>query len=327
MKPKSATVWRWRRGLALAVACLWLASPVGAKAATLIYGTAFEAEEGYLIDADLTGQLGWLGEGADGVLTNFFEGLGQQAYIGYSIPEGDTNATFSVYRPVNFAPLAANQAMVTFSVRMQIIDSSSTNGPFDDFRWSVYSTNSTRLFSLDFDNETWLISYLLDDGSDFISTGKGFDTEGYYDLLIEMNFARNLWTARLNDEVIVNAQPISAAGKPLHLGDIAAVWILREPSFPGDNYMLFDEYWITAEAAPAMAPELEFLRILSGGSFQARVYGEPGLAYRIEASTDLQEWQHLMTFILPEGGILDFQDPDAPKFSRRFYRARQGEAP
>lgn len=325
MKSDTAAGWRkWRTGLALGLACFWLASPTEAQ--TVVFGTGFEAEEGYQNDADLTGQLGWLGDGADGVLTNFFEGLGQQAYIGYTIPSGDTNATFSVYRPVNFAPLAANRALVRFSVRMQIVDSSSTNGPFDDFRWSVYNTNSTRLFSLDFDNDTWLVSYLLDDGSGFISTEKGFDTKGYYDLLIEMNFARNLWTAWLNDEVLVDGAPISAAGNPLHLGDIAAVWILREPSFPGDNYMLFDEYWITAESAPAAAPELEFLRISNGGSFQARVYGEPGLAYRIEASTDLQAWEHLMTFTLPSGGILDFQDPDAVRYPRRFYRVRQGGA-
>lgn len=325
-KPNRAPGWKkWRAVLVLAIAGVCFASVPG-QAQTVVFETGFDAEEGYRNDADLTGQNGWQGDGADGILVDFFEGLGQQAYIGFSVPPGDTNATFSVFRPVNFSPVAAGQALVKFSVRMQIVDSSSTNGPFDDFRWSVYNTNATRLFSLDFDNDTWLISYLLDDGTGFVSTEKGFDTAGFYDLLIEMNFARNLWTARLNDELIVNAQPISAAGNPLHLGDISAVWVLRDPSFPGDNYLLFDNYRITAEAAPAIAPTLEFLGISSGGSYQARVYGEPGLVYRIEASNDLREWEPLLTFTAPSGGSLDFEDPAASKFSRRFYRVRQGGA-
>jgi hypothetical protein len=50
---------------------------------------------------------------------------------------------------------------------------------------------------------------------------------------------------------------------------------------------------------------------------------DPGLLYRVEASDDYQNWQPIITFTAPQGGILEFQDSSAPSFSRRFYRARQ----
>src|SRR4029079_16901271 len=99
--------------------------------------------------------------GASGILSNFFPGLGQQAYLGFTAPERNTNEFFSVYRPVNVAPIPTNQSLLRFSVLMQIVDSTSTNGPWDDFRWSVYNTNGVRLFTLDFDNASLMVSYIL----------------------------------------------------------------------------------------------------------------------------------------------------------------------
>jgi len=292
---------------------------------TILYSTGFEHEEDYLTELTLTGQNGWLGTAADGILTNAFEGLGQQAYIGFAPPEGDTNDFHSVFVPINLAPVPSGQALVKFSVQMQIVDSSAANGPWDDFRWSIYNTNGNRLFSVDFDNASLLVAYVLDDGLGFVPVDAKFDTQGYYELVIAMNFVRNLWTATLNDDVIVNSKPITTIGSPLNLGDIDAVWALRDPAHPGDNYMLFDNYVVTAESVPSIPPKLESLGIGRGGAYQARLYGEPGLVYRIEWSTDLVHWSPLSTFTAPPGGILDFQDVFAPQSGFKFYRARQGQ--
>jgi hypothetical protein len=291
-----------------------------------LYSTGFEFEEDYLPELTLTGQNGWVGYGADGIVTNFFAGFGQQAYVGYAPPPGETNDFYGVLRPLNFTPSGTSQ-MVKFSVLMQIFDSTSTNGPWDDFRWSVYNTNGNRFFSVDFDNASLLVSYVLDDGKGFIPANAKFDTQGSYELTMEMNFARNLWSATLNDVVIVNAQPITTVGSPLNLGDIDAVWAVRDPVRPGDNFMAFDNYSVTVEASPSIQPRLEAFGISAAGSFQARFYGEPGLVYRIESSADFIHWEPLLTFTAPTGGTLDFQDPSASRSAQKSYRARQGQGP
>jgi hypothetical protein len=293
-------------------------------APTVIYSTGFELAEGYDPAFTLEGQNHWTGygSGGNGIVTNFFEGFGQQAYIGFWPPE-EPSSFYTVYRPINLAPIPPAQPLVKFSVLMEITDSSSINGPWDDFRWSVYNAEGERLFSLDFDNSALLINYALDDGRNFVSTDLGFDNDGYYELVITMNFARNLWSASLNDVVAVHAQPMTTIGSALNLGDIAAVWSFRDPQAPGDNFMIFDEYTITAEAVDAIPPRIEALGLTAEGAYQARVYGEPGFAYRIEASSDLRQWNPLLTFTAPPNGLLDFQDPGAREFQHRFYRVRQ----
>jgi hypothetical protein len=314
---KLAVVWMvW-------LACCLCGGPI-AQGQTTLYSTGFEFAEDYLPELTLTGQNGWMGTAADGVVTNFFEGLGQQAYIGFAPPPDDTNDVHSVFQPVNLEPVASNQALVTFSVLMQVADSSSTNGPWDDFRWSVYNTNEERLFSLDFDNASLLISYILDDDV-FVSAELSFDNQGAYDLVVTMDFARNLWSATLNDELIVQDKPITTRGRFLTLGDIDAVWVIRDPARPGDNYMLFDDYTITAQSAQPIRPRLEPLGFRSSGSYQARLFGQPGSVVRVEASSDLVQWATLLTFTVPPGGMLEFQDSAAQQFDRRFDRARQAE--
>jgi hypothetical protein len=310
--------------LFLTLVLLTIAAGIRVGGQTAVYSTGFDFEEGYRTDLDLAGQNGWTGSGGNGVVTNYFEGLGQQAYIGYSVPPGDTNSLYYVYQPVNLAPIPASEPLVKFSVMMQIVDSTSTNGPFDDFRWSVYNTNGMRLFSVDFDNASLQVSYILDNEAGFVPANTKFETTGSYDLEIAMNFARNLWTATLNDVVIINAQPITTIGSPLNLGDVDAIWSVRTPGSPGDNFMLFDNYTIATEALSSIPPRLEPSGLARGGAYSARLYGEPGLVYRVEASADLVHWETLLTFTAPTpGGILDFQDPNASRFTQRFYRARQ----
>ena len=292
------------------------------------YSTGFEAWEGYDGDFTLVGQDGWVGYGSgpsgdiggNGIVTNYFEGFGQQAYIGYS-PPAEKAQFCSVFRPVNLASINPGAAVVKFSVLMQIVDSSSDNGHRDDFRWSFYNTDGTRLFSLDFDNASQLISCLLDGDSKFASTGCAFDNLGSYQLAVTMNFARNLWSATLEGQVLVHAKPITTTGAPLNLGDVDAVWFMADPQQPGNNYMLFDDYSISLEPGSSIPPALELLGF--GGGSSLRLYGEPGLEYRIEVSSDLLSWAPLTTLSAPISGILEFRDPNPAQGHQRFYRASQ----
>jgi hypothetical protein len=288
--------------------------------ANVIHSTGFEAEEGYDAQFQLIGQNNWIGfgSGGNGLLANFFEGLGQQAYIGFA-PPAPKDEVFNVWRPIGLPAIPSNQPIVKFSVLMQIMDS--TNGQYDDFRWSVYNTNGARLFTLDFDNSALQISYGLDDDAGFVPTGLGFDNEGSYELALTMNFARNFWSASLNDSVIVNSKPITTTNAALNLGDIDAVWSIRKMGAAGNNFMVFDNYRITAESSRSIPPRVLPLGLSTSGQFQLRVFGEAGLNYVIEASANLAQWEPIKIISAPAGGAFDFQDPDAARLGHRFYRA------
>ncbi len=306
--------------LGLAFASAW---PAGATATTNVFSTQFEATEGYSTTTNLVGQNGWLGfgSGGNGLVSDYsFTNQGQQAYIGYFAPDpGDDQ--LSVWRPINFSPIPTNIAFVQFSVLMSIVDSSTTNNNYDDFYWSVYNEQGNRLFTLDFNNYDLGIYYALDGTNDFVWTGRTFTNDIAYTLVITMNFTQNSWGATLDGVLLATNQPITTTGAPLNLGDVDAVWSVYDTNAPGDNYMLFDNYRITAEIVPPLAPRLQILGRTGDGQFLLRVLGAPGARFAIEAATNLTQWTALKTNVITDG-FFDYVDSSAPAFARRFYRAR-----
>ena len=202
----------------------------------LIYQTGFEKKEGFTLENDLAGQLGWVmdGTGGNGFLVDYFPGRGSQAYIGFTRP-------------------------------------TDTKGRDDDFRWSVYSTNGTRFFSLDFSTRDRAISAILDDGT-FADTATRFEYNGTYKLELWMNFARNTWSMVLNGLVVVSGQRMAAPGTPLTFGDIDAVWVIGNTALPGNNYMIFDDYRIVAEAVDSIPPYVETVERKADGTFVIRAF-------------------------------------------------------
>ena len=102
------------------------------------------------------------------------------------------------------------------------------------------------------------INYELDDDL-FVPTGFLFERNGEYDLVVTMNYADNLWSAVLNDFTIVDSQPMTTTHSALDLGDIEAVWVNRQVGIYGDNYMVFDNYSVTAEPYPFWLDAVERL--------------------------------------------------------------------
>jgi hypothetical protein len=296
----------------------------GAPAATVIYATGFEVEEGYSAADELLplrGQMGWIGEGSggNGLVTNFFEGFGQQAFVGFA-PPAPKDDLLNIWRPVIYQPPGPGQPVVKFSVLMQVVDS--TNGQYDDFRWSVYNTAGSRLFTLDFDNSRAEVNYALDDSAGYKSSGFSFSNDAIYLLEVFMDFWNNNWLAILNGQVVVDAQPITTVNALLDLSDVDAVWAIRRQGWPGDNYLLFDDYWLTAEATTSIPPVLEVIGRRADGQFELLLHGERGLKYAIDVSTDLVTWAGLATN-LPPNGVWQFLDSTAPDYPLSFYRARQ----
>jgi len=294
------------------------------SAGTTLYTTAFEASEGYNGDFALAGQRGWLadGSGGNGIVTNFFEGFGQQAFIGFIPPTNSAQST-TLWTPINFNP-TAGATIVKFSTTLQLFKS--TTGGDDEFRWAVYNQASKRMFSIDFFMSSQAIYYELEN-QQATNTGFTFDVDGSYDLVSYMDFERNQWTAFLNDRVIANALPIRLTNSTaLNLGDVDAVWFINNAQSPGDNYMVFDDYTITAENITSIPAALEDMGMTPEHFYQFRVFGEIGVKYAIDVTTDFKTWDQLypdpgQTFVNTDGSFI-FKDTTAPEFSRGFYRVR-----
>ena len=315
-----------------AVVLLGLNVPGVVAQPSVLYSTGFESSEGFSLDLPLALQSGWRSLGSDGkeqtngsgLVEDFFVGHGQQAFVGFN-PLTGTNDTLSVWHPLNFDPIAAGKPVVKFTVSMAIFDS--TNGVYDCFRWSVYNNTNggTRLFSIDFNNEFTNINYILDDGA-IVSTGYNFepaDLDENYDLEVTMNFASNRWSATLNDVLFVSSKPITTKGSALTLGDIDAVWVYGPfTDAPGDNFMVFDNYKVTAEASAPLPFQLESLGSLPNGTFLLRLAGEPARRYALDASTNLTGWTALKTNTAGTDGTVIMDDPSAASSPAKFYRAR-----
>lgn len=299
-----------------------IAAPAASR---VLFESGFEPFEGYSPDFDLSGQNGWIsiGSGGNGILAPPIDGFqGQVAYVGFTPPTGSEDL-LNVFRPVALTPVGPNLPVITFSVSFQIFDSTTNQPFFDDFRWSAYNTREERLFTLDFDNDALEINFVLDDDQGFRPSGWKFEPGQPYDLVITLHFARNLWSASLNEAVIVHSQPITTRNAKLDLNEIDAVWAIRQPGQPGDNFMIFDDYRLTALPIEEIPPSLLFVGQLTSGPTVLRVLGEPGVPYIVEHSSDLIHWTEVATgrATSPEG-TLDLQDPTALRSDHRLYRAR-----
>ena len=305
------------RGLWASALGGFLFGPASTIALTNIYFTRFEASEGYDTRYELVGQKGWVCDtdsfGGNGLTTNIL--ATQAAYIGYD-PLDPLDDLISVWQPLDFDPLARGMPLIEFSVLMTVIDSTTTNR--DDFLWTVYNSEGSPLLSVDFYNEGLGVWYGLNT-NDLEYTGVDFTNDVPYDLKIRMDFGRNRWSATLSGRLLVTNQPIAASWQKLDLADVDAVWWPLNPARPGDNFMVFDDYKVAADAP--MPARLMGLGRDSTGQFLLRLFGPPGSRYAIDASTNFLEWTSLKTNVVTDG-YFDFIDTGARTLPRRFYRGR-----
>ena len=298
--------------------------PARANALTNLYSTHFERTEGYDTTYELVNQQGWvcdtLSVGGNGLFTN--SPGNQAAYVGL-FPLDPPVDSISVWHPINYSPARERMHLVKFSVSMSIIDSQTTNR--NDFQWNVYNLNSNRLFTVDFYNadpsSNPRIYYRLDGTNDFQFTGLTFSNGVVYTLGITMDFALERWAATLDGTLLVTNQPITTTGLPLGLGDIDAVWAISNINAPGDDFMVFDNYQVTAEPSPAATARLSISGWSTGGACLLHLTGPSGLRYAIDAANNWHQWTALKTNTVTDGSF-DLIDTTAPLFSKRFDRAR-----
>ena len=286
--------------------------------AQVLYETGFEPDEGYDMKFTLAGQGGWLAEGTggSGLVKETFTDMGNQAYVGFFPPEKDDESYLNLWRPITVPKTGAKR--LKFSVAMMIADTEKEQR--DEFRWSIYNSETKRLASIDFDNHNQEINFELDDGEGFKETEFSFERNSIYDLSIVMDFEKNHWSAFIGGETIVDKQLLTTTGAKLDLGDVSAVWVIREVGKPGDNYMVFDDYKIEQlEEEEAETPFGKNLALRMENGVPTITLGPEKCA--LEASSNLRDWETVATH--PETGV--FTEKDFPKHKSRFYRLRKIE--
>lgn len=303
---------------------VWLAGAAAFTsnaAVTNVYSTQFESTNGYNPANNLSGQLGWVdnGTGGNGLISGYIAGRQQHGYIGFAPPASTNEDQLMLWQPINFSPVAANRPIVTFSTLTQITDSA--NQIYDYFRWSFYNTQEKRLFSIDFDNDFPDVGYQLEGTNDFFYPGFPLVNGFTYAVVVTMNFASNRWSATLNGKLLATNQPITTSGALLDLGDVSAVWMINNPLAPGDNFMVFDDYQITAESPYVPPAQMQFLGRTVQGWALLRVFGQAASTWAVDASTNLVNWTSLNTNTIA-GAYFDQTDTTAAGLPRRFYRAR-----
>jgi hypothetical protein len=130
----------------------------------------------------------------------------------------------------------------------------------------------------------------------------------------------NQWSASFDGVQFVDGQPITTTGASLTLGDVSMVWAIYDANNPGDNFVTFDNYRITAMPTGTDLAWIETLGLV-GNAFALRLHGPDECHYAIEASIDLLTWTPLKTNVV-SGGSVDFVDTGSGPSPRRFYRAR-----
>lgn len=285
----------------------------------VIYSTAFEAAEGYDTTYTLAGQNGWTeyGSGVHGLVTNLFPGQGVSAFLGFS---ASNSAALFLWRPINYTP-ESTLPLIKFSVQMRIVDSS--NDRYDDFLWQLYNSQVKRLFTLRFDNSNSRIYYKLEGDVPYVDTGKTFRNADVHQLLITLDLGANRWGASLDGLPVASQLPITTSDSLVDVGQFAVVWSIDDRSAPGNNFLIFDNYTISAEAATAVPSEIRISARSVSGEITIRAQGRPALAYILQTSPDLRNWTDRQTKTADAQGVAEFSDKVLEGISSCLYRVRQ----
>lgn len=264
----------------------------------VLFETGFEADEGYQPNSNMRGVNGWVAnfDGGTGIPDDiFFDGFGQQAFIGFAPFDGisETNFSLFLWHPIQFVPAASEKPTIEFSVDFQIYDSSTEAR--DDFRWSFFNADSERLFTLDFDNRNLRVNYLIGRNNEFFETRTTFDNDTIYSLNVTLDFESNTWTARLNDKVITANQALFEDQVTPSLGDVSAMWVVNDTANPGDNFMVFDNYKVVKVTESKSPPPVTVnIERSSAGELLLRARAEEASAWVIEGSDDLSQWNAIL---------------------------------
>ncbi len=225
--------------------------------ASTVYATDFErftVGTGQLVNQDQWSQINAPASGsAQGILAQGIIGQGRAGYLGYGAPafSSPSETEVAVFRPLNFDPVAEGAPIV--QVRADINILASTNGRNDIFRLSLYSRDGTLLGGFHFNTATRLVS--TSNGTTLTASTFTFAFNTRYTVLGTFNFTTRRWTARINATELVTDSLFAAGATIADVGDFDFIWRIADAQrVNGDNFIVFDNFAVTADAVPAAAP-------------------------------------------------------------------------
>lgn len=255
----------------------------------------------------LAGTDGWeatlTGQQLHGIDDEIIPGLGKTAFLGFAPPRIPPTSppTVSVFRPLNFDPIAQGRPMIQFEALIAIADSrDDPETPAideslrrDRFLVTVYNRAGDPLASVIYDNRLSTFGLWRNDGANSTDSELEFIIEEPQFLLIRIDFESNSWSAFLDGIPVFTDAEFNASGKTRDLGTIAAEWTLSNRLVPGDNWMLFDDWIVEAKRKPTQPFHIHGIEITPDNLIQLTYAADEGFTYRIERSADLKSWSEL----------------------------------
>ena len=213
--------------------------------------------------------------------------------------------TVSVFRPVNYDPVAEGKPFIEFEALIGIADSQDDpetrlideSTREDRFIITVYNVALLPLASIIYDNRTNTYGLYRNNGANSFDTGFEFVIEEPQFLFLRIDFENNTWSAELDGAPLFTDALFTSTGRTRDLGAIAAEWNITNRFLPGDNWMLFDDWIITSHPRTEPQPTEPFTisKVERTGNNEVKLTypADAGCTYRIQFSTDLQSWQEL----------------------------------
>ena len=328
------------RILSLGICLYTMAAPVYCPAQEVeLYFTDFEdAPTG---DDQLVGYDRWngtsQGSGSHGINEAAAEGIGRSAFIGekapQQVPGEPPPSSVTVLRPVAHDPIASGKPVVHFTAAIGINDSDNviipeSQPPRDLFFITIANGSGKSLASLNYNNTVAGFGLWRDDGVDIHDTGEEFIRNEIQLLFAEIDFSTNTWSVELDGFLVFRNAPLTARTDiDLNLGAMAIVWQRAEQLDWGNNWMLFDDWTISAVDAPLYVIEEPFeidsVARQANGQTVISWLAQPGYSYYVEYSNDMVNWVADLpdsAKVEPAETLVSHTDTTSGNQRERFYR-------
>ena len=283
-----------------------VALAVSPSPADVLYETDFED---FTPGPDnLVGTEGWLstrnGEELHGIDDEILSGLGKSAYLGFFPPASNLVQTVSVLRPINYDALAAGKPIIEFEALIAIaasqddettpqIDESNRE---DRFLITVYNIEGHPLASIIYDTRTNTYGLYRNNGSNSFDTGFEFVIEEPQFLYFQIDLENNTWSAALDGAPLFTDALFNSTGRTLDIGAVAAEWNITNRFLPGTNWMLFDDWFVSASGRTQTVTEpfaISKIELTANNMTELTYPADEGCTYTVQYSSDLKNWTDL----------------------------------
>lgn len=315
-----------------------------------LYFTGFENPP-FSVGADtIRNTDGWIGQSTvagkalSGILSESqhgVKGIGNAAYIGGNPARvsGVSSKQVNLRRPVNVDPVALGQEVASFSVAFGIKDSTAASSyRRDNFEFLIYNSSGQLLAGIQFDNSALdslsglpqrVIYLLYWNGSSFVYTNTGYTflPETLEILDFRINLRTNRWSVTLGgaplfqDITFYSGPNTKTLGFVLTQMQVRNTFPLTTDIYPGDNYMLFDDYRLRTDPVTVTVES----SWADTGAFRLDWNEEYGYSYRVQYSADCVNWFDVASTIhtATSTGDNSFTDTTSPRPAKRFFRIRR----